>query len=143
MIVITGTQIQRTTSACGRRKGAGVAEGKMIRVVSRESDGSIRIRDYESIDSVSSNYDQTGIDDCSTELSLRGMPIFRGLIGPFADGKRIARYETADVFEVETRQWAQLKSKRRRGGKKEQSSASAVFPVLDAVLPLDSAWSTS
>lgn len=112
-----------------------MTEGKTIRVVSRESDGSLRIRDYESIDSVSANYEQVGIDDCSTELSLRGLPVFRGLIGPFADGRRVARYETADVFEAETRTWAQTKTKRRRG-KKETPAPSVLFPLLDAGLPM-------
>ena len=119
-----------------------MTEAKTIRVVSREPDGSIRIRDYDSIEAINNNYEQVGIDDCSTELTLRGLPVFRGLIGPFADGRRIARYETAEVFEIETRQWAQAKSKRRRG-KKEAVTTTSVFPVLDATLPIDCAWTTN
>lgn len=90
------------------------ASGKTIRVVSREADGSLRVRDHEDVSSVLAHYEQVGIDDCSTDLSLRGLPVLKGLIGPFADGRRVARYETADVFEIETRQWSQTRSRRRR-----------------------------
>ena len=46
---------------------------------------------------------QIGVDDCSTDLTLRGMPVFRGLIGPMPEGKGIVRYETPEVFETLTR----------------------------------------
>lgn len=87
---------------------------KVIRIVSRESDGSLRIKDYETLTEICNNYEQVGIDDCNTELSLRGYPVFRGLIGPMADGKKVARYETSGVFEALTKEWAQTKTKRRR-----------------------------
>ena len=54
------------------------------------------------------------VDDCSTDLSLRGLPVFRGLIGPMPDGKNIVRYETPDVFESVTKEWANAKPVRRR-----------------------------
>ena len=56
---------------------------------------------------------QIGIDDCSTDLSLRGMPVFRGLIGPMPEGKGIVRYETPEVFENLTKQWGTMTAKRR------------------------------
>ncbi len=87
---------------------------KIIRVVSRESDGSLRIREFECTAELCRQYEQIGIDDCNTELSLRGFPLFRGLIGPMADGRNIARYETPGVFEVLTKEWAMAKSRRRR-----------------------------
>lgn len=90
-----------------------MTNGKTIRVVSRESDGSLRVRDYDSFDSVCRNHEQVGIDDCSTDLSLRGLPVLKGLVGPIPEGRKVARYETADVFEIETRAWGQAKSKRR------------------------------
>ncbi len=112
---------------------------KTIRIVSRESDGSLRIRDYDSFLTVLKNYDQIGIDDCSTDLSLRGFPLLKGLVGPIAEGRKIARYETADVFEVETRQWAGSKSRKRKpAGTAHQTTCH--FPVLDAGLPTDPAW---
>ncbi|MEZ6095434.1 MAG: hypothetical protein R3C03_14590 [Pirellulaceae bacterium] len=102
---------------------------KTIRIVSRETDGSLRVKDFECLDDVAPLYDQAGIDDCNTELSLRGYPVFRGLIGPIAEGKRFARYETPSVFEALTKEWAQTKTKRRRG----KSAIPAMhFPVMDA-----------
>ena len=57
---------------------------------------------------------QIGIDDCSTDLSLRGLPVFRGLIGPMPEGKNVIRYESPDVFETITKEWASAKNPRRR-----------------------------
>jgi len=87
---------------------------KTIRVVSREVDGSLRVKDHEGIEVLQNGYEQIGIDDCSTDLTLRGFPLFRGLIGPIAEGRRIARYETPEVFEVLTKEWAAQKVRRRK-----------------------------
>ena len=38
-------------------------------------------------------------DDCSTDLRLRGAPVFRTLVGPMPEGRNIIRYETPEVFE--------------------------------------------
>lgn len=89
-------------------------EDKIIRVVSRESDGSLRTRDYKSIQLLGEIQEKIGVDDCSTDLSLRGMPVYRGLIGPIPEGKSIVRYETPEVFECMTKEWADKKVKRRR-----------------------------
>lgn len=86
---------------------------KTIRIVSCAVDGSLRIRDHQDFDSLKSQYEQYGVDDCNTELSLRGYPLFRGLVGPIAEGKRVARYETPDVFEALTKEWAKIKTRRR------------------------------
>lgn len=93
---------------------------RIVRVVTREVDGSIRTRDYENVDTIQESHEQIGIDDCSTDLTLRGWPIFRGLIGPMPDGKGVARYESPDVFEVVTKEWANAKATRRRRRTKEQ-----------------------
>jgi hypothetical protein len=53
------------------------------------------------------------VDDCSTDLSLRGMPVFRGLIGPMPEGKTVVRYESPEVFESLTKEWGASASKRR------------------------------
>jgi hypothetical protein len=62
---------------------------------------------------------QIGIDDCSTDLELRGMPVFRGLIGPIPEGKEVVRYESPEVFESLTKEWdtanTKRKSRRRSG----------------------------
>ena len=57
---------------------------------------------------------QIGIDDCSTDLGLRGLPVFRGLIGPIPESKTIIRYESPEVFESLTKEWTATKSTRRR-----------------------------
>lgn len=86
---------------------------KSYRVVTRGVDGSIRIRDYDKKESLLRLHSQIGIDDSSTDLSLRGLPVFRGLIGPIPDGKGIVRYESPEVFETLTKDWANTKPARR------------------------------
>jgi hypothetical protein len=85
-----------------------------VRVVTRAADGTLRIRDYPSTEPLLEMHSQIGIDDCSTDLSLRGMPVFRGLIGPMPEGKNIVRYESPDVFETLTKEWSSAKNPRRR-----------------------------
>ena len=76
--------------------------GNVYRIVTRGTDGEIRIKEYESQDTILKLHTQIGVDDCSTDLKLRGEPVFRGLIGPMPDGKAIVRYETPEVFETLT-----------------------------------------
>jgi hypothetical protein len=84
-----------------------------IRVVTRGADGQIRIRDYDTADALLKRHVQVGVDDCSTDLDLRGLPVFRGLIGPMPEGKNIIRYESPEVFETLTKDWGTSKSPRR------------------------------
>lgn len=84
------------------------------RVVTRAADGSLRTRDFDSEEPLLQMHAKIGIDDCSTELSLRGKPVFRGLIGPMPDGKGVARYESPEVFETLTKEWTKAPTKRRR-----------------------------
>jgi len=84
-----------------------------IRVVTRGADGSMRTRDYPNHEALLSMHTQVGIDDCSTDLELRGMPVFRGLIGPIPEGKQIVRYESPDVFEALTKEWTVARATRR------------------------------
>lgn len=92
---------------------------KIIRVVTRSTAGELKTKEYDSIDELEKYYEQIGIDDCSTDLSLRGMPVFRGLVGPIPESKTVARYETPEVFEVLTKEWSNLKTKRRRRRKSQ------------------------
>lgn len=85
-----------------------------FRVVTRGTDGSLRIKDYPSKDSLLSTHTQIGVDDCSTNLALRGLPVFRGLIGPMSEGKNIVRYESPEVFESLTKEWSSQKPVRKR-----------------------------
>lgn len=107
---------------------------KIIRIVSRETDGSLRVKEFDDLDSLMAIYEQAGIDDCNTELSLRGFPVFKGLIGPIAEGKRIARYETPSVFEALTKEWSQTKSKRRRS---KTPVPAMHFPTLTVPMPTE------
>ena len=84
-----------------------------FRVVTRGSDGQIRIRDYDSQDALQRRHSQIGVDDCSTDLRLRGLPVFRGLIGPMPEGQDVIRYESPEVFESLTKAWSATKPKRR------------------------------
>ena len=83
------------------------------RVVTRAADGNLRIRDFDSTDPLLQLHTQVGIDDCSTDLGLRGLPLFKGLIGPMPEGKNIVRYESPDVFESLTKEWTSAKSARK------------------------------
>lgn len=112
---------------------------KTIRVISRASDGSIRTREFDGFEEIESAHEQIGIDDCSTDLTLRGMPLFRGLIGPIPETKSIVRYETPDVFEVMTKEWAAKKAKRRRRRTAEEiarDNAAAAAAAGNSVVPI-------
>lgn len=85
-----------------------------FRVVTRASDGSFRIRDFPSTEPIFQLHSQIGVDDSSADLALRGLPVFRGLIGPIPEGKNIVRYESPEVFETVTKEWTNTKIKRRR-----------------------------
>ncbi len=80
-----------------------------FRVVTRGADGQIRIRDYDSQEDLLQRHIQIGVDDCSTNLALRGLPVFRGLIGPIPEGANIVRYESPEVFETLTKEWSATK----------------------------------
>jgi hypothetical protein len=84
------------------------------RVVTRGADGQIRIRDYDNQDAILKRHTQIGVDDCSTDLQLRGLPVFRGLVGPMPEGKNVIRYESPEVFETLTKDWSSAKTSRRR-----------------------------
>ena len=99
-----------------------MATKETFRIVTRGCDGSLLIRDYPSCDPISAIHDQVGTDDCSTDLDLRGMPIFRGLIGPMPEGKTIVRYESPEVFEALTKEWGEEKPRRSRNRGRRNSS---------------------
>ena len=91
-----------------------MASTKTIRIVTRGKSGELRTHDYEHEDKVLKMHTQIGIDDCSTDLSLRGMPVFRGLIGPMPESKGVVRYEAPEVFESLTKEWGAEAPKRKR-----------------------------
>ena len=100
---------------------------KIIRVITTASDGNQRIKEFENFEAIEAIHEAIGIDDCSTDLDLRGMPVFRGLVGPMPDGKNAVRYESPDVFEALTKEWTAMKPKRRkRRSAKEMAEAKAL-----------------
>jgi hypothetical protein len=99
---------------------------EVFRVVTRGADGKLRIRDYASAEPLLRMHIQIGVDDCSTDLELRGMPVFRGLVGPIPEGKNVVRYESPEVFETLTKEWSTHRPRRRsRRRTSDQSEASA------------------
>jgi hypothetical protein len=104
--------------------------GKTVRVITRGADGEIKTKDFESFERLDQSHEQIGIDDCNTDLSLRGLPVYRGLIGPISEGKSVARYESPEVFEQLTKEWCAVHSKRRRRRKLEmQNQPPGTSPV--------------
>ena len=94
---------------------------ELIRVVTRGADGKLRIRDYTEQEPIRRLHTQIGVDDCSTDLGLRGLPVFRGLIGPMPEGKTIIRYESPEVFESLTKEWSLAKATRRSRARVQQN----------------------
>jgi len=94
-----------------------------FRVVTRGANGQLRIRDYDSKEDLLKRHVQIGVDDCSTDLSLRGLPVFRGLIGPIPEGDHIIRYESPEVFETLTKEWSASKPARRSRRRGRSTSA--------------------
>ena len=92
------------------------------RLVTRGRDGELVIHDFDSPEALRASHLQIGTDDCSTDLDLRGAPVFRELVGPMPEGRSIVRYETPEVFEVLTREWAMPKPPRRRRRKADAAS---------------------
>jgi hypothetical protein len=91
------------------------------RVVTRGADGELIIHDFDSPEALLRTHLQVGADDCSTDLALRGAPVFRSLIGPMPEGRSIVRYESPEVFETLTREWALPRSPRRRSRRKPEA----------------------
>ena len=91
-----------------------MSKKEVFRVVTRATDGTLRILDFPNTDPLLEMHTQIGIEDSSTDLALRGMPVFRGLIGPIPEGRNIVRYESPEVFETITKEWSSAKTKRRR-----------------------------
>ncbi len=100
-------------------------EKDTFRIVTRGTDGQLHIRDYNKRESLLRVHTQTGVDDCSTDLALRGLPVLRGLIGPMPEGKNVIRYESPEVFETLTKEWGVAKTPRRAKTRRPASEMSA------------------
>ena len=99
------------------------------RIVTRGADGDIRIKDYADKETLLELHPQIGVEDASTDLSLRGLPVFRGLIGPMPEvgDRQVVRYESPEVFETLTKEWSNAKTERksRRRTRRPASADSA------------------
>lgn len=89
----------------------------IFRLVDRNDDGEPRVRDFSDVAELSVRFEKIAVDDCSADLRMRGLPVFRGLVGPMPerDGT-VARYETPEIFEKLTKEWSapqRRKSKRK------------------------------
>jgi hypothetical protein len=91
-----------------------MAKKNTWRIVTRGTDGQLVVHDFDSPESLLRTHLQMGVDDCSTDLDLRGAPVFRSLIGPMPEGSNVVRYETPEVFEELTKEWALPRTPRRR-----------------------------
>jgi len=94
----------------------------------------MRTKEFDTFEGIEATHEQIGIDDCSTDLELRGMPIFRGLVGPIPEGKTAVRYESPEVFEVLTKEWTKLKAKRRRRRSAKEMAEAAAAAEAEAAL---------
>jgi len=103
------------------------------RIVTRGTDGELIIRDFDSPEQILRTHLQCGTDDCSTDLALRGAPIFRSLVGPMPEGRNVVRYESPEVFEHLTKEWAVPKAPRKRIRK--TAAARQAESVLGQPLP--------
>jgi hypothetical protein len=103
------------------------------RIVTRGKDGELIIRDFDSPEQILRTHLQVGTDDCSTDLALRGAPIFRSLVGPMPEGRNVVRYESPEVFEHLTKEWAVPKAPRKRIRK--TAAARQAEAVLEQTLP--------
>jgi len=86
----------------------------IFRVVTRGPDGDYRIRDYVSEEEIQRWHVQTGICDYNLDMTLRGSPVFKGLIGPIPEAGGVLRYESPEVFEQVTKEWSEHKRRYRR-----------------------------
>ena len=87
------------------------------RIVSCSADGTYIIRDFDGPEEIAKRHLQIGVDDCSLDLEIRGLPIFQGLVGPLPEQDKegkIFRYETPEVFEALTKKLYESQPKRKR-----------------------------
>ena len=93
----------------------------IFRVVTRGPEGEYRISDYVTSDEINRWHIQTGVTDYSLDNSVRGCPVFKGLIGPMPEPGGVLRYESPEAFEQITKEWGehkcrgQAKKKARKG----------------------------
>ena len=93
----------------------------VFRVVTRGPEGEYRIRDYVSEEEILRWHAQIGANDFSLDMSIRGRPLFKGLVGPMLEAGGVLRYESPEVFEQMAKEWGDHKRKHRKKKKKIES----------------------
>ena len=86
----------------------------IFRVVTKGPEGEYRIRDYTSEEEICRWHIQNGICDYNLDVTLRGRPTFKGLVGPMPEANGVLRYESPDVFEQMAKEWSESKRRHRR-----------------------------
>lgn len=95
----------------------------IYRLVDRAANGETRVRDFADDAKMSARFEKIGVDDCSADLRMRGLPVFRGLVGPIPENDgTVARYETPEIFEKLTKEWS---APQRRKSKRKTPDADA------------------
>ncbi|MBQ7110297.1 MAG: hypothetical protein IJO06_03660 [Thermoguttaceae bacterium] len=95
----------------------------IYRLVDRGADGETRVRDFADAAEMAARFEKIGVDDCSADLRMRGLPVFRGLVGPMPENDgTVARYETPEIFEKLTKEWS---APQRRKSKRKAPDAAA------------------
>ena len=74
-----------------------------FRVVTRGTDGKLHIRDYQKRESLERIHTQIGVDDCSTDLGLRGLPVFRGLTLKTPNPRSSMRSPCSSAFFIDSK----------------------------------------
>ncbi|GHT25366.1 hypothetical protein FACS189419_10180 [Planctomycetales bacterium] len=91
------------------------------RVVTKGIDGEYRASDFVQESELLRRYVQIGLDDCHLNQIVRGLPVLKGLVGPMLEAdSNVLRYESPEVFEQMTKDWAVQKRKRRAKKKQEE-----------------------
>ena len=102
------------------KNGCASSKKQTYRIVSCAADGTYVFRDFDGPEEISKRHVQIGVDDCSLDLDIRGLPVFQGLIGPMPEEDKegkIFRYETPEVFEALTKKLYESSPKRRHSKK--------------------------
>lgn len=102
------------------QNGSSNSKKQTYRIVSCAADGTYVIRDFDGPEEIAKRHIQIGVDDCSLDLDIRGLPVFQGLIGPMPEEDKegkIFRYETPEVFETLTKKLYESAPKRRHSKK--------------------------
>ena len=95
----------------------------IFRLVDRAANSEARVQDFADDAQLTAQFEKIGVDDCSADLRMRGLPVFRGLIGPMPENDgTVARYETPEIFEKLTKEWS---APQRRRSKRKALDADA------------------